>query len=105
MNIFQKIINKEINADIIYEDDRIIAFKDIKPKREGHFLVVPKKYSQNLIDIDEETYIYLMLKSKELANKIIKEMHVSGFNLEINNGAESGQEIFHTHIHIIPTKK
>ncbi|UVD81704.1 HIT family protein [Mycoplasma iguanae] len=103
--IFKKIISREIPANIIYEDDRIIAFLDINPVNIGHFLVVPKKYSVNLIDIEEEDFIYLISKARELALQQIKKMGVSGFKLHVNNGKESNQEVFHTHIHIIPSKK
>ena len=105
MDIFQKIINKEIKSDIYYEDDMIIAIMDIKPKNPGHFLVIPKNYSKNLIDISNDEMTYLFLKSRELAIKKINELKVSGFNLIVNNGEEAGQEIFRTHVHIIPSLK
>lgn len=105
MNIFQKIINKEVPAKILYEDDKIIAFYDIKPQRKGHFLVVPKTYSKNLLDIKDEDLKYLFLKSRELARKQIDKQKVSGFNLVVNNGSHAGQEVFHTHIHIVPTNE
>lgn len=105
MTIFQKIINKEIPADVIYEDDQVIAFKDIKPVRPGHFLVVPKKLSTNFYDIDNHTLEYLIVKAKELAIQVTKEMGVDGFNVIVNNGEKVGQEVFHTHVHIIPAEK
>lgn len=105
MTIFQKIINKEIPAEIIYEDEYVIAFKDIKPVRSGHFLVVPKKLSVNFYDIDDDTLKYLIIKAKELGIKVTKEMGVDGFNVIVNNGEKVGQEVFHTHVHIIPAKK
>lgn len=105
MTIFQKIINKEIPADVIYEDDKVIAFNDINPKRPGHFLVVPKKLSINFYDIDDETLQYLIVKARELAIKVTKEIGVDGFNVIVNNGEKVGQEVFHTHVHIIPAKK
>lgn len=105
MNIFQKIINKEIPANILYEDEKVIAFYDIKPERPGHFLVVPKTHSTNLYDIKNEDLQYLILKAKELAIKITKDLGVDGFNIKINNGANVGQEVFHTHIHVIPSNK
>lgn len=105
MDLFKKIINKEIPADIIYEDKDIVAFSDINPKRPGHFLVVPKKHSTNLMDISDEDLIKIIIITKKLANNLIKKMNVSGYNIEINNGKEAGQEIFHTHIHVIPTYK
>lgn len=105
MDLFEKIIKKEISSEIIYEDSKVIAFMDINPKRPGHFLVVPKNHSTNLLDISDKDLKYTMVKAKELANKMISDMSVSGYNIIINNGAEAGQEIFHTHIHVIPTKK
>lgn len=101
--IFQQIINKEIPSKIYYEDDVVISIYDINPRRPGHILVIPKKLSINLIDIDDNTFSYLMLKAKELAIKLIKEMNVSGFNFIVNNGKNAKQEVFHTHIHIIPS--
>lgn len=105
MTIFTKIINKEIPAKILYEDERVMAFYDINPTRPGHFLVIPKVHSTNLIDINNDDLSYLMAKARELAVAEINKMGVSGFNLWVNNGKEAGQEVFHTHIHIIPTLK
>ena len=104
-SIFNKIIKKEIPAKVYYEDEKVIAIDDVKPKRPGHFLVIPKTFSNNLIDIEDEDYMYLMKISKKLAKKRIKELNVSGFNLVVNNGENAGQEVFHTHIHIIPSRK
>jgi len=103
--IFSKIINKEIPSDIYYEDKVVIAIMDINPVHEGHFLVIPKEYSKNLKDIDDKVFKYLLFKAKQLAKKKIKELNVSGFQLIINNGKESGQEVMHTHVHIIPSEK
>lgn len=105
MSIFNKIIDKEIPADIIYEDDKVIAFKDIKPMRPGHFLVVPKTFSENFYDISEEDLLYLVSKARLLAVKVTKDMGVSGFNIIVNNGASVGQEVFHTHVHVVPSNK
>lgn len=105
MTIFEKIINREIPSKILYENDKYISFYDINPKRPGHFLVVPKKLSINLLDITDEDYIELMIQAKKWAQQAIKEMGVSGYTLLINNGKEAGQEVFHTHVHIIPSSK
>ncbi|WP_127942822.1 histidine triad protein HinT [Mycoplasma sp. ATU-Cv-703] len=103
MTLFEKIIRKEVKAKIIYEDNHVMAFKDIRPARPGHFLVVPKKFSTNLIDIGSKDYQYLMDKARQLALETIKSMRVSGFNLIVNNGQPAGQEIMYTHVHIIPS--
>lgn len=103
MTIFERIIKKEIPAKIIYEDQRVIAIYDIKPLRPGHFLVIPKKHSVNLFDIDDQELSYLIKKARALALIEVKKQKVNGFNLIINNGKEAGQEVFHTHIHIVPS--
>ena len=105
MTIFQKIINKEIPSEIIFEDEYTIAFMDSNPKEKGHFLVVPKTHSTNLIDMNDEDLIHCILVAKDLANNQIEKLGVSGYNIIINNGEEAGQEVFHTHIHVIPSKK
>ncbi len=104
MTIFQKIIKKEIPANIIYEDEFVIAFLDINPKTTGHTLVVPKSFSRNLITINDNDLEILFKKSREIAIKLIKTLEVDGFQLHVNNEASSKQEVFHTHIHIIPTE-
>lgn len=105
MSIFDKIISREIPAEIIYEDVRVIAFKDINPVRPGHFLVAPKAHSTNFIDIIEEDFIYINRIANKLAKETILEMGVDGYTYKVNNGKSVGQEIFHTHIHIIPSLK
>lgn len=103
--IFSQIINRKVPANIIYEDDRVIAFMDIKPQRPGHFLVVPKTYAKDLSDIKDEELSYLMLKARELALVQTKKLGVEGFNLVVNSGKKAGQEVFHVHVHIVPSLK
>ena len=101
--IFQDIIDKKIPAKILFENKRAIAFYDINPVEVGHFLVVPKVYSRNLIDIKTKEMIYLFRLARKLALKEMKKLNVNGFKIRVNNEAESGQEVFHTHIHVIPS--
>ena len=99
-NIFLKIINKEIPADIIYEDDISIAFNDISPQAPTHILVIPKKEIQKISEADEndkELLGHLLL----VAKKITDENNIKDFRLVVNNGAEAGQTVFHLHIHIL----
>lgn len=103
--VFNKIIKKELKANILFENKKVIAFYDINPIQKGHFLVVPKIYSKNLIDIKEKDMLYLFKISRKLALKEIKKLGVKGFKLQVNNEKESGQEVFHTHIHVIPSAK
>ncbi|CAM9148113.1 histidine triad protein HinT [Mycoplasma marinum] len=104
MTIFQKIINREIPANIVYEDEKIIAILDISPVTTGHTLVIPKEFSRNIKDIKKENLNYLMSKTQDIALALIEKLDVDGFKININNENSSGQEVFHTHIHIIPTQ-
>lgn len=105
MDIFCKIINKKIPTKFLYEDDFVVAFEDINPVRSGHFLIVPKIHSNNLNDIDEKDFAYLLSISRKLALETIERLNVGGFQLKINNGKNAGQDVFHTHVHIIPSEK
>tara|TARA_Y100000817_G_C16361280_1_gene326109 strand:+ start:58 stop:393 length:336 start_codon:yes stop_codon:yes gene_type:complete len=99
-NIFLKIINKEIPAEIVYEDDKAIAFNDISPQAPTHILVIPKKVITKLSDSDvddKEILGHLLLVTK----KITDENDIKDFRLVVNNGAEAGQTVFHLHIHIL----
>lgn len=105
MTIFEKIINKQIPAKILFENEKYISFFDINPKRPGHFLVVPKKVSSSIIELSNEEFSKLMIQTKEWAEKAIADMGVEGYSIEINSGAKAGQEVFHTHVHVIPANK
>lgn len=100
--IFCKIISKEIPADIIYEDDNILAFVDMHPVTRGHALVVPKNHSQDLISAEDADLSAAMPGLKKVAAAVVKATGAAGFNLHVNTGKVAGQAIFHTHFHIIP---
>lgn len=103
---FLKIINRELESKIIYEDDQCIAFYDKFPIQEGHFLVVPKRKSKNILETTEDELFHLIAIAKKLAKEqIIDKFPNSGFKLVINTNEAAGQVIFHTHIHIIPYVK
>lgn len=99
--LFTKIINREISADIVYEDDDCLCFRDINPQAPLHVLLVPKKPIQKVIDAvaeDQALLGHLMLKAGEIARQ---EGHGDAFRLVINNGVGAGQTVFHLHIHIL----
>ncbi|WP_025755203.1 histidine triad protein HinT [Mycoplasmopsis cricetuli] len=104
-SIFSKIISREIPAQIIYEDEKVIAFYDAFPFREGHFLVVPKEEKSNYLLNDESIFLHAMKIARQLAKKLIIDQGIDSFKTLINTGANAGQTIFHTHIHIIPFKE
>ena len=99
--IFSKIIRREVPADIIYEDDLTIAFKDIHPQAPVHILVIPKKPIPQLSDAESEDHAlmgHLLLTAKRVAKAIGLD---NGFRLVINNGADGGQTVHHLHLHIL----
>ena len=99
--IFTKIIKREVPADIIYEDDLCLAFKDITPKAPIHILIIPKKPLEKLSAAGEEDQTllgHLLVKAGDIARDLNCE---NAFRLVINNGAEAGQEVFHLHLHLL----
>ncbi len=98
--IFCKIINKEIPADFIYEDEEFIAFNDINPKANTHILLLPKKHIDSLAELKESDNI-LMGKALYIAKKIMEEKGIPGYRVQINVGKSGGQEIFHIHFHLM----
>lgn len=103
--IFCKIINREIPAEIVYEDEHAVAFLDIRPVSKGHTLLIPKKHSHDLSDADDDILRQLIVVAKKVSLALLKATGADGFNLGANNGAVSGQEVFHLHFHLIPRYK
>jgi histidine triad (HIT) family protein len=99
--LFGKIINRQIPADIVYEDDQCIAIKDINPQAPVHLLLIPKKPIDRLSNAqadDQALLGHLMLA----VGKITRELKIeNAFRLAINNGADAGQSVFHLHLHIL----
>ncbi len=106
MCIFCKIVKGEIPADRVYEDDKYMAFKDINPKAPVHILIIPKEHIGYLSEIDESNK-YIIGDMAIIANKIAKNTGIdkSGYRIVINNGPDSGQEVFHIHMHLLGGKK
>jgi histidine triad (HIT) family protein len=101
-SIFTKIIKREIPADIVYEDEIVIAFLDIKPINHGHTLIVPKVPFVNILDGNPEILAHMMKIAHTLAKAIKQVTNCNGINILMNNGESAGQEVFHAHMHIIP---
>ncbi|HHT82129.1 MAG TPA: HIT family protein [Acholeplasmataceae bacterium] len=100
--IFTKIVEREIPAHIIYEDDLVIAFLDISQATPGHTLVVPKKEYKNIYELDEKIANHLFGVVVKLAKAINTSLKPKGLNILNNNEAVAGQTVFHYHIHLIP---
>src|SRR5213075_1973553 len=100
--LFEKIIDREISATVVYEDDLVLAFRDIKPQAPSHVLVIPKKPIPRIAEAkpeDHKVLGHLLLKAAELAAKFgVKD---TGYRLVINNGANAGESVPHLHCHIL----
>ena len=103
--VFGKIIRREIPADIVYEDDSTLAFKDTSPQAPIHILIIPKKLidmPQNITAQDLEIVGNLFFAAKEIAKKLDI---TNGYRLVMNNGEEAGQSVFHIHLHFLAGRK
>lgn len=100
--IFMKIIRKEVPADIVYEDEQTLAFLDISPNAPGHTLVIPKKPSRNVFDIDQEALAAVMETVRKIAPAVRDAVGAKGVHINSNHAPEAGQVVFHFHMHIIP---
>ncbi|MEM7542112.1 MAG: histidine triad nucleotide-binding protein [Pseudomonadota bacterium] len=98
--LFEKIIDREIPADILFEDETVIAFMDINPQAPFHALVCPKKPVAKVSDAeasDEGVLGHCMTKAADIA----KDAGFEDFRLVVNNGAGAGQTVFHIHVHVL----
>lgn len=99
--LFSKIISREIPADIVYEDDLCLAFRDIDPQAPVHILLIPKQPIVKVSDAteaDQSLLGHLLLRAGDIAKE---QGYGDAFRLVVNNGAAAGQTVFHLHIHIL----
>ena len=103
--LFCNIVNKKIPADIVYESETVLAFKDISPQAPIHVLIIPKQHIDNVLGFtpnDGKLLSDLMLAIKNIAKKQALE---NGFRIVTNTGQESGQEVNHLHFHLLGGRK
>lgn len=104
--VFCKIVNKEVSASLVYEDEICIAFLDIHPMTEGHVLIIPKEHKERFTQLEIQVAGHIF----KIGHKILKgiensEIRCEGANLFLSDGAVAGQEVAHTHLHIAPRSK
>ena len=99
--LFCKIINKEIPSEIVYEDNKVLVFKDINPKAPIHLLVVPKEHISSIKDAGSENIVSELISR---VKKITKEKRIPGYKLVFNVGKEGGQIVEHLHLHLLAGK-
>ncbi|WP_440995733.1 histidine triad nucleotide-binding protein [Arhodomonas sp. SL1] len=101
-NIFKKIVDGEMDADIVFQDDRVTAFRDIAPKAPTHILIVPNKVVETVDDIadeDEALVGHMVLVARDLARQ--EGIAESGYRLLLNCREHGGQEVYHLHLHLM----
>lgn len=104
--IFTQIINREIPADIVYEDDFCLAFRDINPQAPVHVLLIPKKEIVSMATVETEDQAvlgHLMVKASEIASTL--GLSENGYRLVVNTNEDAGQSVFHLHMHILGGRK
>jgi histidine triad (HIT) family protein len=104
--LFEKIIAREIPAAIVYEDEKVLAFRDIKPQAPIHVLIVPKKPIPRIAEAapdDHQVLGHLLIKAAEVAKGL--GLAQSGYRLIINNGGDAGEAVPHLHCHIMGGRK
>jgi len=100
--IFCKISNGDIPCFSVYENEHVIAFLDISPIAKGHTLVIPKKHYEDLLQTPDDMNGQLISAAKKIGAALKKQLGAEGFNLFQNNGSSAGQEVGHSHLHILP---
>ena len=101
--IFCDIVAGQAPASIVYQDDWVLAFMDIRPVTPGHLLVIPKQHATYLAEMDVATGVHLFRISMQMAAAVrASGVHCEGINLFVADGEVAGQEIFHVHQHFIP---
>jgi histidine triad (HIT) family protein len=104
MTIFEKIIAREIEADVVHEDDLCIAFRDIDPQAPVHILIIPKKVIPRVGEAtrdDQDLLGHLLVTAGEIADKLGVSSTDKGFRLVINNGKDGGESVPHLHVHLL----
>ncbi|MFB3890267.1 MAG: HIT family protein [Candidatus Bathyarchaeia archaeon] len=100
--IFCRIARREAPASVVYEDEKVMAFMDIRPVSEGHTLVIPKQHYVDVFDTPEELVAYTHGVTKRIAAAVKKATDADGISIVQQNGTAAGQDIFHLHVHVIP---
>ncbi len=100
--IFCKIASGKIGAEKIYEDEKVLAFLDIRPRSPGHTLVIPKKHFEVISDMDDELVAEVFKTVKKVMKMLKKSLKPDAFTVGVNDGRASGQEIPHVHVNIFP---
>lgn len=100
--LFCKIVARQIPAEIVHETEEVLAFLDINPVSKGHVLIIPKHHAVNLTEGSVEDAVALMRAVHAMGGRVMKALGATGYNLGMNHGEDAGQEVLHTHVHVMP---
>lgn len=100
--VFCKIVDEEIDAEVVYENDYAMAFLDANPVVDGHTVIVPKEHFERFSDLTEEVATGVFSVLREVNEAILTGLEADGTNVGLNDGEAAGQAIPHTHVHVIP---
>jgi histidine triad (HIT) family protein len=100
--IFCKIVHRQTPSSIIYEDEAIMVFLDIRPLNMGHTLVIPKAHYVDIFDIPENVLSQMYKVAKLVSSAVKKTTNADGISIIQQNGKAAGQDIFHIHVHVVP---
>lgn len=104
--IFCSIVRGEVPGTKIYEDDETLAIMDIKPITPGHVIVIPKKHTEFLTELNDNLAGHVMTTAKKIALYLKKsQLNSKGINYILADGSEAGQEVFHVHMHVVPRSR
>ncbi|MCD6374876.1 MAG: histidine triad nucleotide-binding protein [Caldisericaceae bacterium] len=104
--VFCQVLERKLPSKMEYEDDEVAVFWDINPQAPVHLLIVPKKHIPNVSSFTDEDS-FLLCKMFQVARQVAKKMHLEekGFRLVVNEGKDSGQSIFHVHVHLLSGRR
>jgi histidine triad (HIT) family protein len=100
--MFCKIVKGDFNTEFVYEDDQVVAFKDINPEAPVHVLIIPRGHFDTIKEVDNEQLIGRLFTA---AKEVGKKLDIKDYRLVINNGEEAGQTVSHLHLHILGGRK
>jgi histidine triad (HIT) family protein len=100
--VFCRILREEAPASILYEDDTVLSFLDIRPLNEGHTLVIPKMHYETIYEVPEDLVCHIYTIVKRMAVVVKNATKADGITIIQQNGHAAGQEIFHVHVHVVP---
>ena len=100
--IFCNIKDRKAEAEIIFEDEHVLAFLDVQPVNYGHTLIIPKKHYDNFLTVPKDELSKLIRATQFIAGVVKRSLNADGFNVISNNGIPAGQSVYHFHFHIIP---